>query len=158
MFILPQSSRVCSAVAGKSSRQGLKRSWPPHIHNGNRWLFLYSPRSQLKREFLVSLETQLCHMMFFWKLSYERMFCWEQTRGVSLQAAWWKGMWCLAGVHTWEDVWKECKYNPVDVGRYSGIGLLCWCSLGFTDTGHCWQSCYIVLPCFLSASSLIMTS
>ena len=25
-------------------------------------------------EFLVSLETQLYHVMFFWKLSYERMF------------------------------------------------------------------------------------
>jgi len=28
--------------------------------------------------FLVSLETQLCPVMFFWKLSYERTFCWER--------------------------------------------------------------------------------
>ena len=30
----------------------------------------------VKWKFLVSLETQLCHVMFFWKLSCERMFCW----------------------------------------------------------------------------------
>lgn len=29
----------------------------------------------LKCKFLNSLETQLCHAMFFWKLSYKRMFC-----------------------------------------------------------------------------------
>jgi hypothetical protein len=30
----------------------------------------------LKWTFLISLETRLCHMMFFWKLSYERIFFW----------------------------------------------------------------------------------
>jgi hypothetical protein len=28
----------------------------------------------MKWKFLVSLETQVCHVMFFWKPSYERMF------------------------------------------------------------------------------------
>lgn len=27
----------------------------------------------LKWKFLASLETRLCHVIFFWKLSYERM-------------------------------------------------------------------------------------
>jgi hypothetical protein len=29
----------------------------------------------LKWKFLVSLEIQLCNVMFFWELSYERMLC-----------------------------------------------------------------------------------
>ena len=32
----------------------------------------------VKWKFLVSLETQLCHVMFFWKSSCERMFCWSR--------------------------------------------------------------------------------
>jgi hypothetical protein len=32
----------------------------------------------LKWKFLVSLETQLCHVMFFWNLSYEKMY-WLRT-------------------------------------------------------------------------------
>lgn len=65
----------------------------------------------LKWEFLVSLEIQFCHVMFFWKLSYERMllpkqthgrmFCWEHTCGVFLEAARKKGMWCFPRVDTW---------------------------------------------------------
>jgi hypothetical protein len=50
----------------------------------------------LKWEFLVLLETQLCHVMFFWKLSYEMMFCRSRhERGcfaknghIFLEAAW----------------------------------------------------------------------
>ena len=35
----------------------------------------------VKWKFLVSLETQLCHVIFFvfcfsWKLSYDKMLCW----------------------------------------------------------------------------------
>ena len=49
---------------------------------------------KVKWKCLVSLETQLCHVMFFWKLSYERMFCWSRRmRG------------CFADTGTWEDVW-----------------------------------------------------
>lgn len=32
-----------------------------------------SCRTDQKWEFLVSLESHLCHVMFVWKLSYERM-------------------------------------------------------------------------------------
>jgi hypothetical protein len=46
----------------------------------------------VKLKFLASLETQLCYVMFFWKLSYERMFVLKQTHGVFLEAAWEKGM------------------------------------------------------------------
>ena len=49
-------------------------------------------RRHVKWKFLVSLDTQLCHMMFFWKLSYERMLLLKQTRGVFLEAAWKKAM------------------------------------------------------------------
>ena len=35
----------------------------------------------MKWTFLLSLETQLCHVMFFWKLSYEWMFLLKQTCG-----------------------------------------------------------------------------
>jgi hypothetical protein len=37
--------------------------------------------SHLKWTYLVSLETQLCRVMFFWKLSYERVCLLKQTRG-----------------------------------------------------------------------------
>ena len=36
---------------------------------------------EMKWKFPVSFETQLCHMMFFWKLSHVRMFLPKQTRG-----------------------------------------------------------------------------
>jgi hypothetical protein len=32
-------------------------------------------KGDMKWKFLVSLETQLHHVMFSWKLSYKRMFC-----------------------------------------------------------------------------------
>ena len=58
--------------------------------------------SLAKWKFLVSLEAQLFHVIFFWKPSYEsmfllkqtrgRMFWLEQTCGVFLEAAWKKGM------------------------------------------------------------------
>lgn len=35
--------------------------------------------SSLKLKFLVSLETQLCCVMFCWKLFYERMFCFSRS-------------------------------------------------------------------------------
>jgi hypothetical protein len=63
--------------------------------------------------------------MFFWKLSYERMF-WVRTEHVVF---FWKlpgerardGMLdrMLARTH---DVWKEYKYNLTDSGWCSGIG------------------------------------
>lgn len=53
--------------------------------------------------------------VFFWKLSGERacdvLLKWTAERA--------------------RDVWEENKYNPTDGGRYSGIGCLCWSSLGF---------------------------
>jgi hypothetical protein len=42
----------------------------------------------------VFLETVLWEDVLL-KQTHERMFCWAQTRGVFLEAAWWKGMWCL---------------------------------------------------------------
>ena len=44
-------------------------------------------KGDMKWKFLVSLETQLYHVMFFWKLSYKRMFCREHTCSVFLEAA-----------------------------------------------------------------------
>ena len=50
----------------------------------------------VEQKFLVSSETHLCHVMFFWKLSYMTIFllkqthgsifCWEQTNDVLLEA------------------------------------------------------------------------
>jgi hypothetical protein len=52
----------------------------------------------LKWKFLVSLETRLCHGMFFWKLSCERM--------CSAEADTWEGVWLKQIlVRVW-DVWK----------------------------------------------------
>jgi hypothetical protein len=62
-------------------------------------------------------DSVVSYMMFFWKLSHERMFfllkqtcrrmfCWEQTCNVFLEAAWKKGMWCFARVIAWEN--KQC--------------------------------------------------
>ena len=47
-----------------------------------------------KMKFLVSLETQLCHVIFFWKLSYKRMFLLKQTwEDVLLKT----DTWCFSG-------------------------------------------------------------
>ena len=51
------------------------------IHN--LFLFIFSlkplPCTIVKWKFLATLETQLCPVMFFWKLPYERVCCWKQT-------------------------------------------------------------------------------
>ena len=48
----------------------------------------------VKWKFVISLETQLCDVMFFWKLSSERMFCWSRhVRGRFAE----KDIWCLSG-------------------------------------------------------------
>jgi hypothetical protein len=65
--------------------------------------------------------------MFYWMLSYERvfllkhtpdrMFCCKQTHGVFLEAAWKNEHavflldWILGRI---SDVWKAYKYNPTD--------------------------------------------
>lgn len=32
-------------------------------------------KGPVRWEFLIPSETELCHVIAFWKLSYERMFC-----------------------------------------------------------------------------------
>jgi hypothetical protein len=65
---------------------------------GDRWtdrqvhIHTQTQMHKLKWKLLVSLEAQLYHVMFFWKLSYERMLLLKQTRGVFLEAAWKKAM------------------------------------------------------------------
>jgi hypothetical protein len=54
----------------------------------------------VKWEFLTSLEIQLCHVVFFWKLSGERT-C---------------DAWLEQTLERTCDVWKENKYNPTDNG------------------------------------------
>jgi hypothetical protein len=65
--------------------------------------------------FLVSLEIQLCHVMFFWKLFQERMFCWSRH---------------VRGCYKWED----------DLLRTD----LWYFSRSFLVKGHamfCWSGC-----------------
>ena len=53
----------------------------------------------VKWKFLVSLETQLYHVIFFWQPSYERMY----IRGCLAEAGVWEevllriDMWCFSG-------------------------------------------------------------
>lgn len=69
--------------------------------------------------------------MLFYKLSYERMLCWEKTRGIFLEAAWRKSMWSFAGAmrERTRDIWKE--YNTTDSGWCSSMGSSCRSSMGF---------------------------
>lgn len=46
----------------------------PYISSSSHIMRTYF-KNKRKGKFLVSLETQLCHVIFFWKLSYERLFC-----------------------------------------------------------------------------------
>ena len=92
---------------------------------------------------LVSLENQLCHVMSFWKVSYERMFYWSshlgrcfaENRLCFLEAAWWKGMWCF------------CLKGHMVVDVAVALvcpATFCWFSLGFADAGLCWwHSCLL---------------
>ena len=50
----------------------------PQRTQGVMWFALLSFYCGLKWKFLVSLETQLCHVMFLWKLSCETIFCWSK--------------------------------------------------------------------------------
>ena len=51
-----------------------------------------------KWRFLVSLETQLCHIMLCWKLSCERTFCWNRhMRGYFAEEDTGEGIWYFAG-------------------------------------------------------------
>lgn len=47
------------------------------------WVFLLNS-NKIVWNFLISLEIQLHSMMFFWKLSYERILCWSRHIGRSL--------------------------------------------------------------------------
>jgi hypothetical protein len=67
----------------------------------------------MKLKFLVSLGNQLCHVRFFWKLFYERMFCWSRhMRGCFVESD-------LC------NVWKEYKQNPTNTEWGSCIGSPC---------------------------------
>ena len=94
-------------------------------------LDIVSSQYLLKWKFQVSLETQLCHVMFFWKLSYERMFCWSRhVRG--------EDVWLRPMLERTCDVWKEYKYTWIDSEWGSCIGLPCNTLLVFTDLHLLW--------------------
>ena len=61
-------------------------------------------------------------MWCFWKLSYERMLCWEQTGGVFQEAARGQGeaheVWLEWMLERTCDIWKGYKYNPADTGQW----------------------------------------
>jgi hypothetical protein len=63
--------------------------------------------------------TQLCRVMFFWKLSYDRMFLLKQTCGDFLEATWKRGMRCLlelerCPLERTHDVRNGYEYKPTD--------------------------------------------
>ena len=85
----------------------------------------------MKWTFLVSLETQLCYLRFFWKLSYQGLFFW----GTDMRGCFDENIhvvfFCFFCFFSWKlpgkgssfvlleqmtvknyDVWKGCKYNP----------------------------------------------
>ena len=65
----------------------------------------------MKWKSLVSVETQLCHVMVFWKLSGERVY------DVLLE-------WTVERAR---DIWKGYKYNPTESERM----LLHWFTLQY---------------------------
>jgi hypothetical protein len=105
--------------------------------------------SGVKWEFLTSLGTQLCYMMFLWKLS----FLWED---VLLRT----DMWCFSGsclvkgrVVLW---WTRCLRGPVmfgksinisqhTVGNALAFGSLCNRLLVIFQLGRGWSSLTVFL-------------
>lgn len=70
-------------LGSDSGKDDLQMKAPVGQRCGRRWLstsptscigFQHFPMVHLKWEFLVLLETQLCPVIFFWRLSYERLF------------------------------------------------------------------------------------
>ena len=83
----------------------------------------------VKWKFLVSLETQLCHVIFFWKLSCERMLCWSrQVRGHLMLC--WSG--CLRGSMLLR---KNINKIPQRVRGYSCVAMPCSALLVFAGHG-----------------------
>ena len=89
----------------------------------------------LKRKCLMSLG--LSCEMFFWKLSYARMFLLKQTCGAFLESAWKRGRRCLVELERCplertHDVWIGYKYHPIDHRRHCAalvhLATLCWSS------------------------------
>jgi hypothetical protein len=78
-------------------------------------------------------------VIFFWKLSYERVFLLNPTHGrMFAENRHMVLLWKLPGKRACDvllewtperthDVWKGYKYNPTD------SGLTCWSSLDFAD-------------------------
>lgn len=85
----------------------------------------------------------LCHVMIFWKVSYERAFSWEQA-----MVSFWK----LPG-EQWCDAMQEYKYNLKDSGRCSCI--VSPPLLGFVGLHWSWSLLRTLLHWFTSRSLLI---
>lgn len=123
----------------------------------------------MKWTFLVSLETHLCHVTFFWKLYYERMFCWSRhMSGYFAESRHVVFLWKLPGkracdillefILEWiHEVWKGYKYNPTDSGwiveTLVCLTSLCGSLLGFAVTD--WQCCGIESLCLLHWSFVV---
>ena len=110
--------------------------------------------------------------MFFWKLSYERRFCWSRhVKGGLLRA----DIWCFSGSCLGKGhvgfCWRRCLRGHMTFGK--GISItqeivddavplvhldsLCWSSLDIADTGLHWWQCDIGLPCLLCWSLFVVT-
>jgi hypothetical protein len=80
----------------------------------------------------------LCHVIFFWKLLYERIFAKGRgVRGFFVENRHVAFFWKLSAesvcdillkqmLERTRDIWKENKYNPPDNGQCSGFGLPCF--------------------------------
>lgn len=86
----------------------------------------------VKWKFLVSSETHLCHVIFFWKLSCERMFC--QSRHMR-----WHVLFCCSGHlrgHVSFFFWDNINRTPQTMKECSWIVKLCkhhWSLLVFIE-------------------------
>ena len=84
----------------------------------------------LKWKFLVSLETQLCYMMYFLKWSCERMFCWSRYMRGHVMFCW--------SIHLRGHIMFGKSISRIwqTVKGYSYIATPCKASLVFTDFTH----------------------
>lgn len=101
--------------------------------------------------------------MLFWKLSYERTFCWSRhVRGCLAENRLMVVFWKLSGERACDvllgqtlkrtcDVWKGCKHNPTD----SGQCFQHWFVLQLF-TGLCWSLLMLVFTDNTRVDSLLI--
>jgi hypothetical protein len=91
--------------------------------------------SVLKWKLLVSLESQLCQMMFCWGIHLKGMFYYSiHVKKCFPEADTGERIFCYSR-HVKRCVMKECKYDPTGSKSWS-IGSFCSASLFFTKDKH----------------------